>query len=53
MAFKLSKNDGILEPEAIKIDPKTGNSMWIIDGYKIWARTYKEALELLPMIQSF
>jgi len=53
MALNLSKNDGQLEPPPDQINIKNGKSMWIIDGYKIWARTYKEALELLPIIQSF
>jgi hypothetical protein len=42
-----------LEPPPEQINIETGKKMWVIDGYKIWARTYQEALELLPMIQSF
>jgi hypothetical protein len=42
-----------LEPSPDQINTETGKSMWIIDGYRIWANSYKEALELLPMIQSF
>lgn len=32
---------------------ETGKSMWIIKDYKIWANSYQEALQLLPMIESF
>ncbi len=42
-----------LEPPPEQINADTGKKMWIIDGYRIWANSYKEALELLPMIQSF
>jgi hypothetical protein len=42
-----------LEPSPDQINIETGKSMWIIDGYRIWANSYKEALELLPIIQSF
>lgn len=42
-----------LEPPPEQINTETGKKMWIIDGYRIWANSYQEALELLPMIQSF
>ena len=42
-----------LNPPPDEIDLESGKSMWEIKGYKIWARSYKEALELLPMIESF
>lgn len=44
------------QPEAAQTD---GKKLWIIpsnkDGvdYKIWAHSYQQALELLPMIESF
>ena len=44
------------QPEAVQAD---GKKLWIIpshkDGvdYKIWADSYQQALELLPMIESF
>lgn len=41
-----------LDPPAEKIDLQTGKGMWTIKGYRIWASNYKEALELLPMIES-
>jgi hypothetical protein len=43
----------------IKIDTTTGKKLWLIKSirddaeYKIWAFNYKQALELLPMIESF
>lgn len=42
-----------LAPPPNEINTDTGKMMWIIDGYKIWARSYQEALQLLPLIQSF
>ena len=48
--------DNEVQPVAEQSD---GKKLWIIpstkDGvdYKIWAHTYKQALELLPMIESF
>ncbi|MFO0452183.1 MAG: hypothetical protein ACK52I_26615 [Pseudomonadota bacterium] len=53
MALNLLKNDGQLEPAPDQVNLETGKSMWIIKDYKIWAYTYQEALELLPMIESF
>ena len=45
--------DNELTPSPDEIDIETGNCMWVIDGYRIWAKSYMEALELLPFIQSF
>jgi len=42
-----------LDPAPDEINTNTGMSMWKIKGYKIWANSYKQALELLPMIESF
>lgn len=42
-----------LDPAPDEIDTNTGKSMWIIKDYKIWANSYKEALESLHMIESF
>jgi hypothetical protein len=41
-----------LEPPPDMINTETGKSMWIIKDYRIWAETYKQALELLPLIES-
>lgn len=45
--------DNQLPPPPDQIDTDNGKMMWVIEEYKIWARTYQEALELLPLIQSF
>lgn len=45
--------DFTLSPPPDQIDLDSGKQMWVINGYKIWARSYKEALELLPMIENF
>jgi hypothetical protein len=39
------------EPPPIAIDGN-GQKLWIIKDFKIWAYSYKEALELLPMIEN-
>jgi hypothetical protein len=41
-----------LDPPPDMIDTNSGKCMWIIKEYKIWAETYKQALELLPLIES-
>jgi hypothetical protein len=51
--FDLSKDDNQLEPPPAQVNLENGKSMWVIDGYRIWAKSYKEALELLPLIESF
>lgn len=48
-----TEEDNQLSPPPDEIDLNSGKSMWIIEEYRIWARSYKEALELLPMIKSF
>lgn len=44
--------DNQLNPPPDKIDIESGKCMWVIKEYKIWAETYKQALELLPLIES-
>ena len=39
-------------PPHIEMQPD-GKKLWIIKEYKIWAYTYEQALQLLPMIESF
>lgn len=41
------------EQSPIEIDPKSGKKLYLIKDYKIWAYSYKQALELLPMIEGF
>ena len=52
MRFNLSKNDNQLDPPPDELDIENGKSMWVIDGYKIWAQSYQEALSLLPLIEN-
>lgn len=40
-----------LDPAPDEIDMNTNKNMWIINGYRIWADTYQQALELLPLIE--
>lgn len=44
---------GELDPPADKINLENGQKMWEIKGYRIWAHSYREALDLLPLIESF
>lgn len=41
------------EQNPIEVDPKSGKKLYLIKQYKIWAYNYKQALELLPMIEGF
>lgn len=43
---------GELEPPPNEIDINTGKKMWEINGYRVWARSYSEAMELVPLIES-
>lgn len=40
-----------LDPAPDEINTDTGKSMWKIKDYRIWADSYKQALELLPLIE--
>ncbi len=44
--------DDQLSPAPDKINVETGKSMWIIKDYRIWADSYEDALELLPLIEN-
>jgi hypothetical protein len=44
--------NGIIEPAPDKIDMTTGKKMWLVNGYKVWAESYKKAMELVPLIES-
>lgn len=41
-----------LSPAPDEINVETGKSMWIIKDYRIWADSYEDALELLPLIEN-
>ena len=43
--------DNVLDPAPDEINTTSGKSMWIIKDYRIWADSYKQALELLPLIE--
>ena len=45
--------DNQMPPPPDQLDLESGKSMWVINGYKIWAQSYSEALQLLPLIESF
>jgi hypothetical protein len=38
------------QPIEVRAD---GKKLYLLDGYRIWADTYKQALENLEMIQRF
>ena len=46
------KDKDVYEPKPIDIQPD-GKKLYIIEGIRIWAFTYAQALELLPFIKSF
>jgi hypothetical protein len=41
-----------MSPPPDEIDINTGKSMWTIKDYRIWADTYEQALEILPLIEN-
>jgi hypothetical protein len=45
--------DNRMSPPPDEINTDTGKSMWVLNGYKIWADSYQQATELLPLIESF
>ena len=42
-----------LDPAPDQINIETGKSMWILDGYRVWATNYQEALVSLARIKLF
>ncbi len=45
--------DNQLDPPPVQIDLTTNKCMWEIEGYKIWADSYGQALQLLDVIKKF
>jgi hypothetical protein len=41
-----------MSPPPDEIDVNTGKCMWTIKDYRIWADTYEQALEILPLIEN-
>ena len=37
----------------LPIDKREDKQLWIINGYKVWAQNYEQALELAAMIDRF
>lgn len=44
-------DNNTLDPTPDEINLVNGKCMWVIKDYRIWANTYREALELLPLIE--
>lgn len=51
MSTKVVKDNIPSPPEPIEINGD--KKLWIIDGYRIWARSYAEAVQLAIMIDQF
>ena len=45
-------DDLLLDPAPDAVNAENGKKMWVLNGYRIWADTYQQALELLPLIES-
>lgn len=46
------QNNQTTEPKPVEVRAD-GKGLYILDGYRIWAKTYQDALENLKMIQRF
>jgi hypothetical protein len=44
--------DNQMHPPPDQIDLESGLSMWIIKDYRIWAKTYVQALSTLTLIEN-
>jgi hypothetical protein len=51
MDEKPEYENNTMAPPPDQINTSTGKSMWIIKDYRIWADSYEQALELLPLIE--
>jgi hypothetical protein len=47
------ENNNQLDPPPDELRDETNKKMWLIEGYKIWATNYQEALVLLAKIKAF
>ena len=45
--------DNQLDPPPSEINIESGKMMWELDGYRIWADSYQQALQLLTIIDKF
>ena len=48
-----SANDEALITYPLPLKEADGKKLWIINGYKVWAENYEQALELAAMIDTF
>ena len=48
-----SANDEALITYPLPLKEQDGKKLWIINGYKVWAENYEQALELAAMIDTF
>jgi hypothetical protein len=52
MSVEIKKEkDEFSPPEPIQVNGD--KKLWIIDGYRVWAKTYAEAVQLAIMIDGF
>lgn len=45
--------DNQMSPPPDELNSTTNKSMWIIDGYRVWANSYAEAVEHAKIISKF
>ena len=48
-----SANDETLITYPLPLKEADGKKLWIINGYRVWAENYEQALELAAMIDTF
>lgn len=48
----MTKETFFEEPLPLK-EQENGKKLWIINGYRVWAQNYQQALELAAMIDAF
>ena len=48
-----SANDEALITYPLPLKEAEGKKLWIINGYRVWAENYEQALELAAMIDTF
>lgn len=46
-----SHEDATSGPPPVDYNPETGQRLWIIKDYKIWAQDYRHALDVLSLIE--
>jgi hypothetical protein len=48
-----SEHDEALITYPLPLKERDGKKLWIINGYRVWAENYEQALELAAMIDAF